>query len=201
MNKSLILGVNGVLVRDRVLLDHVKNNTIQYVSKKLPRETKPHRLTNDFNRVYGHVTVGLQKEYGIKTHDFVSRVYDSNLLDHLADFVDSREFRQDADIVRHLMHMGWSVELLSNSPLVWSEIVKYEIDPEMRNTIYEKPVIDMYHKFDPCREYTFVDSELCNLLPTAYFENWSHIHFSKKAEFNFLKGVSSMEELFNQLTE
>jgi hypothetical protein len=201
MNKTLLLGVNGVLVRDRVLLDHVKNNTIQYVSKKLPREPNPNKLTNELTRVYGHVTVGLRKEYGIKTHDFVSRVYDSNLLDHLADFIDSHEFYRDIEIIRRLVDMGWDVELLSNSPLVWSEPVKYAIDPGMRNTLYEKPVIDMYHKFDPCRKYIYIDSKLCNLLPTAYFDNWSHIHFSEKAEFNFLDGVSSMKELFIHLND
>jgi hypothetical protein len=201
MNKTLLLGVNGVLVRDRVLLDHVKNNTIHYVSKKLPRETNPHKLTNEFTRVYGHVVVGLQKEYGMKTHDFVSRVYDANLLDHLSDFIDSHEFRHDADIIRRLIDIGWNVELLSNSPLVWTEPVRYAIDCDIRNTIYEKPVIDMYHKFDPRKKYIYVDSKLCNLLPTAYFDNWSHVHFSEKAEFNFLDGVSSMNELFEYLVK
>jgi hypothetical protein len=203
MNKTLLLGVNGVLVRNQVLLDHVKHNTIQYMSEKLPREKNPHKLASELTRIYGNVSAGLQVEYGMKTRDFVSHVYDYHLLGHLDDFIDySQEFRHDADIIRKLIDIGWDVELLSNSPFVWSEPVKYGIDRKMRNTLYEKPVIDMYHKFDPCKEYIYVDSKLCNLLPTAYFDNWSHIHFSENGkEFNFLDGVSSVDELSHKLNE
>jgi hypothetical protein len=197
---TLLLDIDGVLIRDKVLLDHVKHNIVKYVYKKVPSNNSPHKLNNLLYRAYGHTAVGLKKEYGVDTRDFDYRVYTPQVLDHLDDFLDTREFQNDAEIVRNILSMGWNVELFSNSPLVWSEPVKYAIDStRIKNGgVYEKPKIDTYLKFDPFHKYVFVDDKVCNLLPTLFLDNWKQIHFGRGGG-QFMDRVSSMEELFMKI--
>lgn len=206
MSKTLLLDIDGVLIRNPVLLDHVKSNIIRYVYKKLPNEKNPHKINSLLYKAYGHTAIGLNKEYGIDTRDFDNRVYTPRVLDHLDSFLDTREFQDDADIVRRILSIGcWDIELFSNSPLVWSEPVKYAIDPgRIRNSgVNSKPKINTYLKFDPLRRYICVDDNVQNLIPTLFLNNWKQIHFSDKKSdeegCQFMMSVSSMDELFKKI--
>jgi hypothetical protein len=203
MSKTLLLDIDGVLVRDQVLMDHIKFNIVRYVNKKLPGCGNPRKLNNLLYRAYGHTAVGLRKEYGLETHDFDSCVYTPQVIGHLEDYLDTPEFHMDADIIRNVLSLGWNVELFSNAPLVWSEPVKYSIDPlRVRNSgVCEKPKFETYMKFDPFRKYVFVDDKVCNLLPTLVFDNWKQIHFTtnKHEGGQFMTSVSSMDELFKKI--
>ena len=42
--KSLVLDVDGVLVRDKLLLQHVKENCVSYVRAKLPDAKNPREV-------------------------------------------------------------------------------------------------------------------------------------------------------------
>jgi hypothetical protein len=201
MNKTLLLDIDGVLVRDRVLLDHVKNNIVSYVHKKVPSHKNPYNLNNMLYKIYGHTAKGLKKVYKLDTSDFDTEVYDIHVLEHLYDFLETREFKNDSEIVRHVLDIGFDVEFLSNSPLVWSEPVKYAIDRfRIKNKgAYEKPDFDTYLKFDPSREYIFVDDSINNLLPTLSLDNWNQIHFSPTKKSHFIDTVSSMDELLKKI--
>lgn len=198
MKNTLLLDIDGVLIRDEVLLDHVKHNIVKYVHKKLPNQKNPYRLNNYLYMKYGHTATGLRKEYGVDTLDFDYRVYTPRVLDHLENFLDTREFKRDADILRNVLNMGWDVELFSNSPLVWSEQVKCKIDSHrvVNKRVYEKPSASSYTQFDPFREYLFVDDKVSNLLPTLFMDNLKQIHFSSQKEEEQLETVSSIDELF-----
>lgn len=197
MNKTLLLDIDGVLIRDHVLLDHVKNNIVRYVHKKVPNHTNPYNLNNMLYSFYGHTATGLKKVYKIDTSDFDYEVYDSHVMEHLYDFFDTREFKNDSETLRHLLDIGWNVEFLSNSPLVWSEPVKYAIDHKrIKNKgQYEKPNFDTYMKFDPDGEYTFVDDKINNLLPTMCMNNWKQFHFSSTKRNYMIPTISSLNEI------
>ena len=196
---TLLLDIDGVLVRDPVLMDHIKYNIVRYVQRKLPGYGNPRRMNNLLYRAYGHTATGLRKEYGVETRDFDSCVYTSQVIGHLEDFLDTPEFHHDADIVRNILNIGWNVEFFSNAPLVWTEPVKHAIDPfRIKNSgSYEKPKFETYLKFDPYRKYVFVDDNVCNLLPTLVFDNWKQVHFteSKNRGGQFMTSISSMDEL------
>ena len=55
----LLLDVDGVLVRDRPLLDHVRYNVNAYVAKKLPNVKNPGRVNQILYSQYGHTGRGL----------------------------------------------------------------------------------------------------------------------------------------------
>jgi hypothetical protein len=194
MNTTLLLDVDGVLIRDRVLLNHVKSNVIRYVSKKLPGKNAS-RLNNQLYKEYGHTAIGLEKEYGIDTSDFNRVVYNSHVLEHLYDFLDSKEFEKDAMIVRDILNLGHDVQLFSNSPIVWSLPVALTIDDRIQTGTYMKPKIESYLQFDQTRDYVFVDDKICNLMPVLFLENWKPVHFSPHREMEFMKTIDSLEDL------
>lgn len=190
----LLLDIDGVLIRDSVLLDHVKHNIIKYVNRKLPGTPPSAKLNSLLYRAYGHTAKGLQKEFGIDTRDFDSYVYNQKVINHLYDFLDSsEEFRED---VRLLRKCGREIELFSNAPLNWSEPVREAIGLTERPSVYSKPDIESYLAVnrggDPV---TFVDDKMCNLMPALFFPNWTPIHFSERKETEFIKTVSSINEI------
>lgn len=201
MNKTLLLDIDGVIVRDRVLLDHVKNNIVRYVHRKVPSHMNPYNLNNMLYKMYGHTATGLKKVYGLDTRDFNYEVYDTHVLEHLYDFLETPEFKDDANTIRHVLDLGFNVEFMSNSPLIWSEPVKYAIDhTRIENKgAHDKPNFDTYLKFDETKEYIFIDDNIQNLLPTLCFNNWNQFHFSQNKRSQVIPTVSSMDELSEKI--
>lgn len=195
MRKTLLLDVDGVLIRDRVLLNHVKSSVVRYVRTKISKDSNPTQVNNFLYKTYGHTAIGLEKEYGVDASDFDHRVYTPHVLDHLYDFLDTTEFQRDANFVREIIDKGHPVELFSNSPLVWSLPVALAIDTKIKTGTYMKPNTESYMKFDPLSEYIFVDDKMCNLMPVLFLENWVPVHFSDQVESKFVKTISSLEEL------
>lgn len=201
MGSRLLLDIDGVLVRDKAVLDHVRNNVIRYVNKKLPgSDSKRHsasRLNNLMYRAYGHTARGLQKEYGVDTSDFDDFVYTPQVLNHLFDFLRTSDtFRDDARVVRGLVYRGWEVELFSNSPRCWSELVQDAIGDIRDGGPYSKPDIETYLRVHDDKQIVLVDDKMCNLMPALFFPNWTPIHFSGDVpETQFLKTVKSIYDL------
>lgn len=201
MNKTILLDIDGVLVRDRVLLDHVKNNIVRYVHKKVPSHMNPYNLNNMLYKMYGHTATGLKKVYGLDTRDFDYEVYNTHVLEHLYEFLETKEFRSDSEIVKHILDIGFDIEFMSNSPLVWSEPVRYAIDHKriVNNCAHDKPNFDTYLKFNESKSYIFVDDNINNLLPTLCFENWEQIHFAPTKKSFVIPTVSSIDELLKKI--
>ena len=197
----LLLDIDGVIVRDEVVLDHVKHNIVRYVNKKLPmtKSPSPTKLNSLLYRAYGHTAKGLEREFGIDTRDFNEYVYTPSVVNHLCDFLKTDEFETDAKYIRRMYDRGWDIALFSNSPLAWSEPVREAIGiQEISNDVYSKPDLESYLRFsDKADKVVVVDDKLCNLMPTLFFPHWTPVHFSQTRETNFIRTIGSMHELIN----
>ena len=186
----LLLDVDGVIIRNKPLLGHVKNNIMRYVDYKVKTNNPAHLSENLFKK-YGHTAKGLEKEFGIDTCDFNDFVYDIHTIDHLHEFLKTDEFKRDAEIIKSF---GTSVSLFSNSPLSWSIPVRNAIRPCMHTAVYTKPDIKNYSMWKEI-EAIIVDDNLDNLLPALHFKNLTPIHFSETVESEAIKTIRSFEEL------
>ncbi len=196
----LLLDVDGVLIRDQVLLDHVKNNVVRYVNKKLPGMKRHEKINNLLYKAYGHTSIGLQEEFGVDTSDFNDCVHNRYLLAHSHDYIHNDiNFMKDAFIIRRMCEYGKSISFFSNAPLVWTEPIREAIDLRIGNAEgYLKPNIDSYLSFgsDPI---TCVDDKMCNLITTAFLPNWTPIQFTDKPESQSIKSINNISEVWHYL--
>ena len=191
MAKTLLLDVDGVLIRDRLLLSHVKDNAVQYVRSKVPSAKDPVQLNAFLMKSYGHTAIGLNKAFRIDASDFDKRVYDKRLIDHLWSVVSGTEFQQEAKIIHDIAKEGiWKVKLFSNAPFQWTMPVANAISDlvGVHDHEYLKPYGLAYKDFSPSEMYMYIDDDMKNLRPVKEFPNWRPIHFNpalhtKRPEF------------------
>ena len=183
----LLLDVDGVIIRDQLLLAHVKHNAIRYVRDKLPKCEDPAAVNRSLFLAYGHTARGLQTGFGIDASDFNEKVYDKSLLVHLADVIDSREFQTDAERINDSILAGWPVTLFSNAPHCWVDPIARAIGdrvkvrcpgPDLSNA-HLKPESGFYQEFDTCTDYYYVDDSMKNLGAVRGMKNWYPIHFTE----------------------
>lgn len=198
MKKTVLLDIDGVLIRDNILLNHVNNSVVRYVKTKIPKMHNSSKVNSVLYKTYGHTAIGLEKEYGVDTTDFNQKVYNIYVMDHLYNYLDtSKKFKTDATTIRHILDIGYNVELFSNSPLEWSNAVRNFIDQRLKTGVYEKPKIETYLKFDSQRDYIFVDDKLDNRRPVLFFDNWTPIHFSENVESRMVKTINSVDKIID----
>ena len=184
--KSLVLDIDGVLIRDRRLLDHVRHNCVRYVAKKLPECKDPAYTNHLLFATAGHTARGLQNSFGIDTSDFNKEVYDVPLRSRLWDVLSSTEFQRDADDIHELMRNGWKVTLFTNSPIEWAGQVAHAISDEVCVvcpssdvvTSPLKPEATAYTNFAKHHTHIFVDDSLTNLVTARWLPNWHPVHFN-----------------------
>jgi len=180
-HKVLLLDVDGVLVRDPLLTQHVRYNVVEYVRAKLPEAKDPARVNTILYKTHGHTARGLQKSFKIDASDFDEKVYDKKLVDHLWSVLSSTEFQQDAKIINEIEASGWKVQLFSNSPLAWSLPVMQVLGGHssvVHDHKHLKPSLRAYTRFSTKNNYLFVDDTLINLYTAKLFPNWTPIHYS-----------------------
>jgi FMN phosphatase YigB (HAD superfamily) len=197
MNPVLVLDIDGVLIRDKMLLNHVKQNCIKYVKAKMPEVKNATMLNKMLYETYGHTGKGLKSEYKIQTKDFNEFVYDKRLISHLWAFLQSSQFQSDAKQIHELTQSGWDVRLFSNSPLVWSIPVAGAISDEVQVVYNEnmlKPDLEAYTQFDSKRRHIFVDDSLKNLLPAKWLLKWNTLYFCDQ-KTQVYPSVNSIEDL------
>ena len=195
--KSLILDVDGVLVRDRLLLEHVKSNAVEYVRSKLPKAPEPSKVNSVLYARYGHTALGLNHAFGLDVSDFNEKVYDKRLIDHLWSVLSSTEFQEDAEVIHEIAKSGWDVTLFSNSPLVWTLPVQSAISDKVMVSLdgrFYKPDIRAYMSFDNRKTHLFVDDKEINLRSAGYIKNWVPILYGEKEHDDYLS-ISSIWEL------
>lgn len=195
---SLILDIDGVLVRDKALLSHVRHNCVRYVRQKMPEVKAPAQMNEILYQNFGHTGKGMRRAYKINTDDFNKSVYDKNLHAHLWSVLSGTEFQKDAEKIHSLIRDGWSVKLFSNSPLEWSLPVASAISDEVQvvyNDRMLKPDLEAYTQFSDKIKHVFVDDNLRNLMPAWWLLNWHTIHFSDKKEARTVATLSSIDEL------
>lgn len=186
MAKSLLLDIDGVLVRDPLLLQHVKSNCVEYVRAKLPECKDPVQTNAHLYLAHGHTALGLQKSFKVDTSDFHEKVYDKRLMDHLAEVIYGTEFQMDAEIIHGLTREGWDVTLFTNSPSQWATPVARAIGdnikvkcagPDARRS-YLKPEALFYKGFPTSQTHIYVDDSLKNLGTARFLPNWVPVHFT-----------------------
>ena len=195
MASSILLDIDGVIIRDRLLLEHVRYNVVQYVREKLPHSKKPELTNRLIYKVYGHTGVGLQKAFRIDTSDFNKKVYNESVMRHLYANLDTPQFKEDAKVLKELSE-DYKVTFFSNSPLEWSIPIRDAISNRI-SIAYDgnmKPDINAYINFPDDVKHIFVDDKVDNLTPTLYYKNWTPVHFSDKKTSKFLT-IGSMWEL------
>lgn len=197
MSHRLLLDIDGVLIRDDILLNHVKSNVVRYVSKKLPTMKRPEKMNNLLYKAYGHTAIGLHKEFGLDTRDFNDYVYNRYLIAHLDDYIQHDEnFKRDALILQRICD-STDVSFFSNAPLNWTEPIREAIDLRIKNTSGNlKPKFESYLKFGLDNKIVFVDDKIENLIPTVMLSNWTPIQYSETGgSSQQIKVISDISEV------
>jgi len=202
--KSLILDIDGCIIRDRLLLAHVQDNCVKYVATKLPEAKNPRQVNKILYTTHGHTARGLQKVFQIDTSDFNEKVYDKRLLDHLAEVLYSTDFQQEAKEIHDLTKHEWKVTLFTNSPIEWAGRVARAISDEIfvvcpgsdPTTCPLKPEAAMYTQFPKHLTHIFVDDSMKNLATVKYLPNWHPVLFNEgpKEDHLWCPQVSSVWE-------
>jgi FMN phosphatase YigB (HAD superfamily) len=184
--KSLVLDIDGVLIRDRRLLDHVRHNCVRYVAKKLPECKDPAYTNKILFATAGHTARGLQNSFGIDTSDFNKEVYDVALRSRLWEVLSGTQFQAEAKQLHELTQNGWRVTLFTNAPIEWAGEVAHAISDEVYVVCPGSNVIDSplkpegraYTDFAKHHAHIFVDDSLTNLTTARWLPNWQPVHFN-----------------------
>lgn len=185
--KSLLLDIDGVIVRDRLLLAHVRDNCARYVESKIPGCRDPKRVNQVLYLTHGHTARGLAHSFNVDTSDFNSKVYDKRLLDHLGEVLSTQDFQEEAAEVHAFTKKGWNVTLFSNAPTVWCTQVARAIGDDLSircpgDDVMKwplKPDATAYEDFSKVQTHVFVDDSLKNLGTARWLPNWHPIHFDE----------------------
>ena len=203
-SKSLLLDIDGVLLRDKALSNHVRANCVRYVKHKVPSCKDPARMNSAFFKAYGHTARGMQRVLDIDSSDFNKEVYDKKLINHLWSVLSGTEFQKDAIEIHSWAKEGWKIQLFSNSPLEWALPVAHSISDEIGiacDGIYLKPEPGAYMKFDHKIKHTFVDDSLRNLDTVNGMSMWRPVHFSPLGQMSDYPTVGSIDFLGTYLRE
>lgn len=185
--KSLVLDIDGVLLRDKALLNHVEGNCARYVKTKLPECKEPGRVNRLLYNTCGHTARGLQNLFGVDTSDFNKKVYDVPLKTHLWEVLSGTEFQKEAAEIHKLTQNGWRVTLFTNSPIEWAGQVAHAISDEIfvvcpSDNLVDHPIKPdgaAYRNFAKHHTHIFVDDSLANLNTARWLPNWHPVYFNE----------------------
>ena len=200
MYKSLLVDIDGVLVRDKLLMEHVKDNCVRYVAAKLPDCKNPSVVNSVMYLAHGHTARGLNRSFQIDTSDFNEKVYDKRLIEHLSEIIYGTEFQQEAKELHDLTEKDWKVTLFTNSPIEWAGPVARAIG----DNVYVdcagsefKPEAARYTQFPGHMTHLYVDDSLKNLGTSRWLPNWHSVYFNEgpKEDRLWCPQISSIWEL------
>jgi FMN phosphatase YigB (HAD superfamily) len=203
--KSLLLDIDGVIVRDRLLMEHVRENCVRYVANRLPDCKDPRETNRVLYLGHGHTARGLSRCFQMDTSDFNEKVYDKHLMDHLADVIYGNEFQQEAKELHELTEKDWKVTLFTNSPVEWAVPIARAISDNVFvdcvghnvNRSFLKPEVMRYLQFPSHMTHLYVDDSLKNLGTARSLPNWHPIYFNEGPKDHHLwcPQISSIWEL------
>ena len=187
MYKSLLLDIDGVVVRDRLLMEHLKDNCVRYVAAKLPQCKDPRETNRVLYLGHGHTARGLATAFQVDTSDFNEKVYDKRLMEHLAEVIYGTEFQQEAKEIHELTEKGWKVSLFTNSPVEWAVPIGRAISDNVfidcaGHNISKtplKPEAERYTQFPKHMTHIYVDDSLKNLGTARWVPNWHSVYFNE----------------------
>ena len=187
MAGTLLLDVDGVLIRNKELLNHVKDNCVRYVQAKMPECKNPEELNRVLYLAHGHTARGLTYTFGVPAYDFNEKVYDKKLIEHLYEVIYGNEFQSDAKEIFQLTREGWNVSLFTNAPHEWARPVAEAIGEPIGvvcpgrdlSKTWMKPEASAYADFPKYQKYVYIDDSLKNLGTTRWLSNWTPVHFTE----------------------
>jgi hypothetical protein len=191
--KTLLLDIDGVIIRDKPLLKHVSDNCVQYVATKLPHAKNPAESNRLLYLGNGHTARGLERTFKIDASDFNEKVYTKQLINHLYEVIYGNEFQQDAKEIHEIVKSGWNVTLFTNSPYEWAGPIASAIDTTGINIVcpsrdwskaHFKPEAGAYINFPKDVSYVFVDDSLKNLGTSRWLPNWKSVYFCEDKHLN-----------------
>lgn len=207
--KSLLLDIDGVLVRDTRLQNKISSRCAKYTASKLPDVDDPVGLTQSLYLQYGHTALGLQKCFGIDTSDFNDAVYTKDVLIDLQKFLKSDIFVNDAEYIKDFIYRGWEVNLFSNTP----DSYQWRVASAIHDLVGCSPIGTSgsnrklkpdplaYTYFPTHKTHVFVDDSSLNLKVAQNLPNWYPIHFCpNQCEIGF-PSISSILDLSNLISE
>jgi len=192
-------------VRDKLLMEHLKDNCVRYVATKLPQCKDPRETNRVLYLGHGHTARGLSKVFQVDTSDFNEKVYDKSLMNHLADVIYGSEFQQEAEELHRLSESGWKVTLFTNSPVEWAVPIAHAISDNVFidctghdvSKSPMKPDAARYTQFPTHMQHFYVDDSLKNLGTARWLPNWHSVYFNEgpNEERLWCPQVDSMWEL------
>ena len=132
--KILLLDIDGVILKDKLLLHNVRENVVDYVQKRVPIKNLDIMQARHLNKLlyssYGHTLRGMRIAFPEHAEqytnvDFSHHVYNKKLLSNLLDYIDkSDEFKviqtELQSVLNHCNDRNIPIHVLSNSPIEWS---------------------------------------------------------------------------------
>ena len=182
--KRVLLDIDGVLLRDKELLGHVRHNCERYVAHKLPAAPKPAEVNRLLYLAHGHTARGLRDAFCLDVSDFNDYVYDKKLMSHLWEVLSGTEFQEDAREIHNLAKRGTRITLFTNGPDIWARQVQAATSGEIdykcpRNYEWLKPEATAYMQFPSNQNYIYIDDSLKNLGTARWIDNWQCVHYNE----------------------
>jgi hypothetical protein len=202
MQKSLILDIDGVLIRDKKLLKHVRDNCVRYVSQKLPCCKNPSSTNDALYFATGHTGYGLSKILDIDTSDFNYKVYDQSLMEHLAEVISHPIYQAETILLHNLTLDGWDITLFTNAPPIWATPVALSINDKVniRCPGYYKPSANAYWSFPRDQNKIYVEDSIKNLETIRFNKGWTPVYFGSHKQ-SWCPNVETIKDLYNFVRE
>ena len=123
---ALLLDVDGVVYRNRVILDKVSQNVVKYVSQELHTDLDTaKKINNMLYGTFGHTYTGMRATYGMNKSmaHFTRHVYTDELLHAVSSNANDHIMINDSIAVRSLAEeckrKDIELFLFSNAPFTW----------------------------------------------------------------------------------
>lgn len=186
----ILLDVDGVVIRDRLLMTHVKSNVENYVRKRFPHVKDPKKFNQSLYTNWGHTRLGLQDMFPKEDFsDFDTKVYDRDLVSHLESHLKTDKFILNSKMPINELYndYGHDVILFSNAPLSWTAPVAWALDvrcevylPTKNNLLKPDPRIYEDVTRGLKGPFILVDDNTKNLIPVLENPDFIPFHFSDK---------------------
>jgi FMN phosphatase YigB (HAD superfamily) len=221
-SKVLLLDMDGVVTKNKVLSKAIKNRVTGYVKKTINKHMT-NKKADEINKVlyteFGHTLLGLQQVYNsnITLEHFTNYVYDDAFVKHI-------KFKCDEEIaLKKLLEtckeVNIPVYIFSNAPERWCKTILESMNINNMNIIGSDHYIFKYNTYPfPClkpnyityikvmqfvnqyknRELLFVDDSIKNLMPVLNHPNWKTIWMTEDSNIysKYLYSINDIEQLY-----
>lgn len=218
----LLLGIDGVIMRNKKLLKNVKFNCTKFVqthSKRPMGLYEAYQKNHMLYKNYGHTHRGLN--YTVDKTYFNDQVYDKQIYNELNNYLDTSEFEEHINGFSEIYNICKKNEIpigiFSNAPFDWCNRIVYGIEIKQECFIdeiysnehhamgtYLKPDYEVYSSVEKDikdkygnSEIIMVDDSFINLKPIYNQLPWSPVLF-KSEQFtkeSIIPNISNMYEL------